>query len=46
MGILRSFNIGVSGLNAVGKGMGVVSDNIANSGTNGFKASRAEFQDV
>ncbi len=46
MGILRSFNIGVSGLNAVGKGMGVVSDNISNSGTNGFKASRAEFQDV
>ncbi|MEE3078312.1 MAG: flagellar hook protein FlgE [Bdellovibrionota bacterium] len=46
MGILRSFNIGVSGLNAVGQGMGVVSDNIANSGTNGFKASRAEFQDV
>ncbi|EQC45601.1 flagellar hook protein FlgE [Bacteriovorax sp. Seq25_V] len=46
MGILRSFNIGVSGLNAVGQGMGVISDNISNSGTNGFKASRAEFQDV
>lgn len=46
MGILRSFNIGVSGLNAVGQGMGVIGDNIANAGTNGFKSSRAEFQDV
>jgi len=46
MGILRSFNVGVSGLNAVGQGMGVIADNIANAGTNGFKASRAEFQDV
>ena len=46
MSILRSFNIGVSGLRAAGSGMGVVGDNIANSGTNGFKASRAEFQDV
>ncbi len=46
MGILRSFNIGVSGLSATGQGMGVISDNIANSGTIGFKSSRAEFQDV
>ena len=46
MSILRSFNIGVSGLRAAGSGMGVVGDNIANSATNGFKASRAEFQDV
>jgi len=46
MSILRSFNIGVSGLRAAGSGMGVVSDNIANAGTNGFKSSRAEFQDV
>jgi flagellar hook protein FlgE len=46
MGILRSFNVGVSGLGAVGQGMGVISDNIANAGTNGFKSSRAEFQDV
>lgn len=46
MGILRSFNIGVSGLQATGQGMGVISDNIANAGTVGFKASRAEFQDV
>lgn len=46
MGILRSFTIGVSGLNATGQGMGVIGDNISNAGTNGFKASRAEFQDV
>lgn len=46
MGILRSFNIGISGLNATGQGMGVIGDNIANAGTTGFKASRAEFQDV
>ena len=46
MGILRSFNVGVSGLTATGQGMGVIADNIANSGTNGFKGSRAEFQDV
>lgn len=46
MGILRSFNIGVTGLTATGQGMGVIGDNIANSGTNGFKSSRAEFQDV
>lgn len=46
MGISRSFNIGISGLSAMGKGLGVISDNIANAGTNGFKASRAEFQDL
>lgn len=46
MGILRSFTIGVSGLNATGQGMGVIGDNIANAGNNGFKSSRAEFQDV
>lgn len=46
MGILRSFNIGISGLNAAGQGMGVIGDNIANAGTTGFKSSRAEFQDV
>ncbi len=46
MGILRSFTTGVSGLSATGQGMGVIGDNIANAGTNGFKTSRAEFQDV
>ena len=46
MGLLSSFNIGVSGLAATGSGMSVIGDNIANAGTTGFKQSRAEFQDV
>ena len=46
MSILRSFNIGVSGLAATGGNMGVISDNIANTEAFGFKASRGEFQDV
>lgn len=46
MSILSSFNIGVTGLNAAGQSMGVIGDNIANAGTNGFKGSRAEFQDM
>ncbi len=46
MGILTSFNIGVSGLSSAGQGMSVIGDNIANAGTYGFKSSRAEFQDV
>lgn len=45
-GLLGAFNIGVSGLNAAGGGMSIIGDNIANAGTTGFKASRAEFQDV
>lgn len=46
MGILSSFQVGVTGLSAVGGGMSVIADNIANAGTSGFKGSRAEFQDV
>lgn len=46
MSLLSSFNVGVTGLNAVGGGMSVIGDNIANAGTFGFKASRPEFQDV
>lgn len=46
MSILTSFNIGVTGLNAAGSGMSVIGDNIANAATNGYKASRAGFQDV
>lgn len=45
-GILSSFNIGVSGLRAMGAGMSIVGDNIANASTNGFKSSRGQFQDV
>ncbi|MCB9060044.1 MAG: flagellar hook protein FlgE [Halobacteriovoraceae bacterium] len=46
MGILSSFNIGVSGLAAFGDNMTIIGDNIANAGTYGFKGSRGEFQDV
>lgn len=46
MGILSSFNTGISGLKAAGQSMNVIGDNIANAGTFGFKSSRAEFQDV
>ncbi|MBB3104999.1 flagellar hook protein FlgE [Azomonas macrocytogenes] len=41
-----SFNIGLSGLNAAGKNLNVTGNNIANVGSTGFKASRAEFADV
>jgi flagellar hook protein FlgE len=46
MGILSSMYTGVSGLTAQGEALSVVSDNIANANTTGFKASRAEFQDI
>jgi flagellar hook protein FlgE len=46
MGILSSMWTGVSGLSAQGESLSVVADNIANSNTTGFKASRAEFEDI
>ncbi len=46
MAILSSLWTGVSGLQAQGEGLSVVADNIANANTTGFKASRAEFQDI
>lgn len=46
MGVLSSLYTGVSGLTAQGEALGVIGDNIANANTVGFKASRAEFQDI
>ena len=46
MGVLSSLFTGVSGLAAQGEALGVIGDNIANANTTGFKASRAEFQDI
>lgn len=46
MGLLSSLFAGVSGLNASGNAISVIGDNIANSNTTGFKASRPEFVDV
>ena len=41
-----SFRIALSGLNAASSDLNVIANNIANVGTTGFKASRAEFADV
>ncbi len=41
-----SFNIGLSGLNAAQSDLNVVSNNVANVATTGFKNSRAEFGDI
>ena len=41
-----SFQQGLSGLNASSKNLDVIGNNIANSGTYGAKASRAEFADM
>lgn len=46
MGILASMYTGVTGIQANGEALGVISDNIANANTIGFKTSRAEFADV
>jgi flagellar hook protein FlgE len=41
-----SFNTALSGLRAASQNLSVTGNNIANSSTTGFKASRAEFGDV
>ncbi len=41
-----SFQQGLSGLNASAKNLDVIGNNVANSGTVGFKASQAQFSDV
>lgn len=46
MGVLSSLWTGVSGLQSHGEALSVVADNVANASTTGFKASRAEFQDI
>lgn len=46
MSLLGSFNVGVSGMQATGAAVSVTGNNIANTGTVGFKKSRPEFQDL
>ncbi|QDG51336.1 flagellar hook protein FlgE [Persicimonas caeni] len=46
MSILKSMNIGVSGLRANGRSMSTIGDNIANVNTVGYKRSRTNFNDV
>ncbi len=41
-----SFNIGLSALNAAQQEINITGNNIANSGTTGFKSARANFGDV
>ena len=41
-----AFDTAISGINAATSDLGVISNNIANSSTVGFKSSRAEFADV
>lgn len=41
-----AFSTAISGINAATADLGVVSNNIANASTTGFKSSRAEFADV
>lgn len=40
------FNIALSGLNAASKDLEVTANNIANTGTTGFKGSRAQFAEL
>ncbi|MFO0611654.1 MAG: flagellar hook protein FlgE [Polyangiaceae bacterium] len=46
MSIMNAMWNGVSGLSAEAQALGVVGDNVANSNTTGFKASRAVFEDI
>lgn len=41
-----SFQQGLSGLNAAAKSLDIIGNNVANSGTVGFKQSQAQFADV
>jgi flagellar hook protein FlgE len=41
-----AFNIALSGLNAASKDLEITANNIANTGTAGFKGSRAEFAEL
>lgn len=45
MGVAYDLNA-LSGINAASSGLGVISNNLANSQTTGFKSSRAEFADL
>jgi flagellar hook protein FlgE len=46
MGLNQSLYIGLSGMNANTSALNVISDNIANMNTVGFKAGRSQFQEM
>ena len=43
---MTMFSIIKSGMNATNKDLEVISNNIANASTNGFKRSEAQFEDL
>lgn len=46
MSVFTALFSGVNGINSNGEAVSVIGDNIANVNTNGFKSSRAEFEDI
>src|SRR3989339_242772 len=46
MGVTTAMYAAITGLDTMGTAMSVISNNIANMNTVGFKASRANFQDL
>ena len=46
MGVVSSMATAIAGLEANGQALGIISDNIVNANTTGFKASRSEFQSL
>jgi flagellar hook protein FlgE len=46
MGVVSSMSAAISGLESNGQALGVITDNIVNANTTGFKASRSEFQNI
>lgn len=46
MGVVSSMSTAISGLEANGEMLSVISDNIVNANTTGFKSSRAEFHSL
>ena len=45
-GLVNGLFSGRSGISSHGIAIAVVGDNISNSNTTGYKASRAEFEDI
>lgn len=46
MGVVSSMSAAISGIEANGQALGVITDNIVNANTTGFKAARSEFQNI
>jgi flagellar hook protein FlgE len=46
MGVVSSMNTAISGLETNGQALAVISDNIVNANTTGFKSARTEFQNI